>query len=253
MVGMTLNAPSFTTPSFFGVDDAEKFWTGFDALTGSLTNQRGVFASDNLVAFERSLGFMTDKPLIESYKQHAETIAEKGALWRLVTLTWAALQALKVGGDFIECGCYKGTTAKIISETIDFKNLEKTYYLYDLFDHDVAMSHHAMPEHSASLEQQVRARFLDTKNVRIIAGAVPDSLVEAPETIALLHLDLNNAEAEISALEVLFDRVSPGGIVILDDFGWLAYERQRSAETAWFAKRGYPILELPTGQGLVVR
>lgn len=250
---MTLSAPSFTTPSFFGVGDSQKFWTGFDALTGSLTHQRGVFASDNLVAFERSLGFMTDQPLIDSYKKNAETIAEKGALWRLVTLVWAARQALRVGGDFIECGCYKGTTARIISETIDFKNVEKTYYLYDLFDHSNSMSHHAMPEHSASLEGQVRARFSDTRNVRIVAGAVPESLADAPETIALLHLDLNNAEAEIGALEVLFDRVSPGGIVILDDFGWLAYERQRSAETAWFAKRGYPVLELPTGQGMVVR
>ena len=64
---------------------------------------------------------------------------------------------------------------------------------------------------------------------------------------------MNNVTAEIAALEALFDKVSPGGIIILDDYGWIGYVDQQRAERAWFAERGYAVLEMPTGQGLVIK
>ncbi|WYX25005.1 hypothetical protein WJ969_03245 [Achromobacter xylosoxidans] len=45
-----------------------------------------------------------------------------------------------------------------------------------------------------------------------------------------MHLDLNNAEAEIGALDMLFDRMVPGAVLILDDYGWLYYRAQKDAE-----------------------
>ncbi|WYX15476.1 hypothetical protein WJ974_02785 [Achromobacter xylosoxidans] len=68
-----------------------------------------------------------------------------------------------------------------------------------------------------------------------------------------MHLDLNNAEAEIGALDMLFDRMVPGAVLILDDYGWLYYRAQKDAEDPWFARRGYRVLELPTGQGMVIK
>jgi Macrocin-O-methyltransferase (TylF) len=90
--------------------------------------------------------------------------------------------------------------------------------------------------------------------IRIVRGAVPDSFAEAvPETIAFLHLDMNSSVAEIAALEALFDRVSPGGLIVFDDYGWIGYEAQQYAEERFMKKRGHHILELPTGQGLVIK
>jgi hypothetical protein len=68
-----------------------------------------------------------------------------------------------------------------------------------------------------------------------------------------MHIDLNSADAEIGVLEVLFDRVSPGGIIVLDDYGWLAYEKQKIVEDEFFGRRNHSVLELPTGQGLVIK
>jgi hypothetical protein len=88
----------------------------------------------------------------------------------------------------------------------------------------------------------------------VIKGSVPEaSHIEAPEKIAFMHLDINSATAEVGALEILFDRIVPGGLLILDDYGWLAYKEQKQAEDPFFAARGYHVLELPTGQGLVVK
>ena len=41
-----------------------------------------------------------------------------------------------------------------------------------------------------------------------------------------MHIDMNTEKAEILALEHLFDRVSPGGMIVLDDFGWIANANQ---------------------------
>jgi predicted O-methyltransferase YrrM len=115
------------------------------------------------------------------------------------------------------------------------------------------MAHHSMPEHSPDLYREVQARFADMPNVVVTQGKVPDSLTNAPDKIAFLHIDMNNVAAEIGALDTLFDRMVPGGVLIFDDFGWLAYRRQQEAEIAWFAQRGYSILELATGQGMVIK
>lgn len=43
------------------------------------------------------------------------------------------------------------------------------------------------------------------------------------------------------------------GAIVLDDYGWSVYREQKLLEDAWFAERGYQGLELPTGQGLVIK
>jgi hypothetical protein len=45
----------------------------------------------------------------------------------------------------------------------------------------------------------------------------------------------------------------PGAVLVLDDYGWLGYRQQKLAEDPWFAQRGYRVLELPTGQGLIIK
>ncbi|MFT4934442.1 MAG: O-methyltransferase [Pseudoalteromonas distincta] len=240
--------------SFYGVTDLTPIQAAIDGIAEVMTEPRGLFVGDNLITLSKRLAFLDDRVLMEAFMRNAETVAERGALWRIATLVWAARSALRVEGDFVECGCYKGNSARIISEVVGFADLPRHYYLYDLFQHDESMPHHSMMEHSETLVDRVRARFSDMSNVTITQGRVPDSLaVAAPEKIAFMHLDLNNAAAEIGALEVLFDRISPGGILILDDFGWLAYQDQLVAEMQWMAERGYRILEMPTGQGLVIK
>jgi hypothetical protein len=65
---------------------------------------------------------------------------------------------------------------------------------------------------------------------------------------------MNQAPAEIAALDVLFDRVVAGGIVILDDYEWaMSYRGQKLAEDRWFDERSYRVFPLPLGQGIVIK
>ena len=54
--------------------------------------------------------------------------------------------------------------------------------------------------------------------------------------LAVLRLDGDLYESTMDALEALYDRVSPGGIVIVDDYGVL--ESCRAAVTDFRRRRG---------------
>jgi O-methyltransferase len=86
-------------------------------------------------------------------------------------------------------------------------------------------------------------------------GRIPEVFAGGcPEKIAYLHIDLNQAPAEVASLEYLFDRMVPGGILILDDHEWAGvYREQKLAEDAWFDVRQYRVIPLPAGQGLVIK
>lgn len=243
------------TNMFWGLANHTEFIKGLQHGVNQLAGQDGIYTGDNLFTYHRNLSFLEDEKLMAAFRKHATTQVEQAILWRVSIVAWAARNGMRLEGDFVECACYKGTTARIVCDYLDFNSQpDRHYYLYDLFEHDASMPHHSMPEHSAQLYEAVKQRFADTSNVTITQGKVPDVLKQvAPEKIAFMHIDLNNAEAEIGALELLFDRMVPGAVLILDDYGWLAYRPQKLAEDPWLEKRGYRVMELPTGQGLLIK
>jgi hypothetical protein len=243
------------TAVFFGLDNHEKFVGGIQNSVDQIQGQQGIYTGDNLFTYHRNLSFLEDAPLMAAFEKHTQTDIEKAVLWRISVVLWGARNGLKLDGDFVECACYKGTTARIICDAIKFGDRQdKRYYLYDLFDHDPTMPHHTMPEHSKELFRYVKDRFSDCGNVTVTQGSVPQVLATvAPEKIAFMHIDLNNAAAEIGALDCLFEKMVPGAVLVLDDYGWLGYRAQKLAEDPWFAARGYFVVELPTGQGLVIK
>lgn len=239
---------------FWGATDQSEFTRGIQHSINHMKAQVGIYTGDNFFTFNRNLSFLEDAALMQAFEKNASNEVERAILWRTAVLLWGARNGLRLEGDFVEGGCYKGTSVRILCDALDFGKVDKRYFLYDLFDHDPSMPHHAMPEHSRQLHQSVVDRFADLPNVVITQGKIPDVLVDvAPKKIAFMHLDMNNAPAEVGALEVLFERMVPGALLVLDDYGWLAYRGQKMAEDPWFAGRGFHVLELPTGQGLVIK
>ncbi len=112
----------------------------------------------------------------------------------------------------------------------------------------------AVPQDVIESNEEARRRFSGKPYVQLTKGVVPDILrTIAPETIAYLHIDMSSAAPEIGALTLLFDRVSPAGEIILDDYGWILHRKQKEADDRFMSARGYDILELPTGQGLLIK
>lgn len=217
-----------------------------------------MFADDNVILFERNLKFLNDRKFVEASERNAGNDQERSLVLRLNTLLWAAAEAKRIAGDFVECGVWRGYCSAVIADYLDFARVAKTFYLYDTFDgipaHLDSEGHDAPSFHEPGLYESVVARFAPYPNVKVVRGVVPDSFANAvPDKIAFLHLDLNSSKSEIAALEVLFDRITPGGIVVFDDYGWSGYAAQQDAEDAFMSRRGHRILELPTGQGLLIK
>lgn len=223
-----------------------------------------VYANDNLIGLQRSAGFRQDQKFQEAVRRHARTQQEFSLLWRLHTLCWAAGQALTLDGDFVECGVLTGYSMGVVADYVDFVHSGRRMYLYDTFE-GIPEAYNSEKRSNAVIESMnaqegetvydvARLRFADLPNVQLVRGIVPDTFAEAcPERIAFLHIDMNSAASEIAALVALFDRVVPGGYIVFDDYGWTGYRAQKDAEDRWFAERGHKILELPTGQGMVIR
>ncbi|MCX7277562.1 MAG: class I SAM-dependent methyltransferase [Burkholderiales bacterium] len=242
------------TGMFWGAANKPEFLRGIQHSVNNLDVQVGIYTGDQLFTFNRNLSFLDDEAFMRSVEKNVHEDVERAILWRTSILLWGVRNGMHLEGDFVEGGCYKGTSVRVVCDTVDFAHCDKRYYLYDLFEHAPGMAHHAMPDHGNQLYQAVVDRFADMPNVVVTQGAVPEVLHRvAPEKIAFMHLDMNNAAAEVGALEVLFDRMVPGALLVLDDYGWAVYRDQKLAEDAWLAKRGYQVMELPTGQGLVIK
>lgn len=243
---------SYRSPNYhWWVSDPSRFWAGMDEMLEAVTTKEGVFAADSMVVWGRNLGFLEDERFASAWDRHAKAPHERGILWRTAVLVWAARQAMRREGGFVECGCYAGTSMRIVLDAVDLSGRE--VFLYDLFEHDTSMLHHSMPEHGPDLFDRVKQRFAAERNVHVIKGFVPDSFAQGvPEKVAFAHIDMNNAPAELAALEAITPRLTPGAVIVLDDFGQLPYSAQHIAEREWFSSRGIPVLEIPTGQGVVV-
>lgn len=242
----------FLTKRFhWGVKDYPKLWESIEGIRGALKSDLGMFSSDALIVWGRNLGFLDEEAFVAAWTKHARAPHEQGILWRTAVLVWAARQAMRREGDFVECGCYAGTSMRIVMDVVDLSS--RGVFLYDIFEHSPEMAHHAMPDHGPELYEWVKERFAPMPNVSVIKGFVPDSFaLGVPDKVSFAHIDMNNAEAEIAALEALESRLAPGAIIVLDDYGQLPYQAQHLAERAWFASRGVPILELPTGQAVII-
>jgi hypothetical protein len=229
-----------------------------------------------MLTIDKSAGFLLDPVFRLAFEQirgahkydrynSSVTIA-----WRLHTLVWAARAALALPeGDFVECGVFQGDMAWMIAEVTNFAYTGRHFHLYDSFQgfDPSQTTEEDFPDLPGFLDfanaiygaeglwEGVQARFRHLGNVHLHKGFLPGALERDgyPDRIAYLHIDLNVAPVEIACLDLLFDRVVPGGTILLDDYGWKVFHRQKHAEDAFFLKRGYHILELPTGQGLVVK
>ena len=72
----------------------------------------------------------------------------------------------------------------------------------------------------ADVQTNMARTSYDPGRIHFVPGKVEDSIPgQAPETIALLRLDTDWYSSTRHELEHLFPRLSPGGILIVDDYG----------------------------------
>ena len=189
--------------------------------------------------------------------------------WRVHVALWAAATALGAEGDFVECGVNAGFVSSAIMRRLEWAKEARKYYLVDTFAGPVteqfsaAEIEHGRKEVVSGLMaagayvtdlERVRANFAEWPNAVVVQGVVPEILQSIPaDRVAFLHVDMNCAAPECAAVDYFWEKLSKGGIILLDDYAHNEYPEQKAPMDDVIRRRGSEVLALPTGQGLVVR
>ncbi len=185
--------------------------------------------------------------------------------WIVHVALWAASQAARLAGDFVECGVDTGMMSLAICDWLDFNRLDKDFWLFDTYSGipDAQMTEaesngiggwHNREAYQECFADAV-AHFAPWPRCRLVRGMVPDTLATFPadHRVAYLSIDMNIVLPEIATIEFFWDRLVPGALVLLDDYGWSTHIAQKTAFDAFARAHGTMVLNLPTGQGLIIR
>jgi Macrocin-O-methyltransferase (TylF) len=232
------------------------------------TRTVGLYAQDGIFTFHNS-SFIKDPSFQAAYRRGiiASDGVDPKAEWRVHIALWAAKCAMRVQGDFVECGVNAGFTSSAIMHRLEWQRAPKAFFLIDTFQGPV-LSQYSEEEvlrgqrkvvegaiqrgaYVTDLER-VRANYAEWPNAKVVQGVIPDVLHQLQlDQVAFLHLDMNCAYPERTAFEYFWPKLSPGGLVLLDDYAGYGYDASARAMDDAANARGTEVLSLPTGQGLI--
>jgi O-methyltransferase len=237
---------------------------GRDLIDGPLT-----YKSDGL-ATKHSTDWMSEPRFARAYQAAMETGHRFGpdlhVEWRVYLPCWAASVAIKLDGDFVECGVDTGICSRAICSYLGFERYtNRRFYLLDTFEgfpaeqltdreRTLGLEDHYAKYYGAT-HDLVRHTFSTYPNVVLIKGRVPETLSQVQsEKIAYLALDMNAAIPERAAIEYFWERLVPGAPVVLDDYGYSpGHEAQKATLDEFAALHNVSIFTLPSGQGLLLK
>jgi O-methyltransferase len=156
----------------------------------------------------------------------------------------------KIPGDVVECGVWRGGSMMAVARLLlQLGETDRHLYLFDTFEGMTAptekdLHYSGIPAAEFWKKQEkwchspideVRHNLLQTDydpdRVHFIKGRVEETIPEkSPEQISLLRLDTDWYESTRHELVHLFPRLCPGGVLLLDDYGWWRGARQATDE-----------------------
>ncbi len=168
-----------------------------------------------------------------------------------------------IPGTFVECGVWKGGSMLAAALTLKGQDVDdREMYLFDTFtgmtkpsgeDVDVlggsASEVYEQEENWCAaglneVRETMQKSNYPEERIHYIVGDVMETLPgKVPEKIALLRLDTDWYESTRHELEIMFPRLSPGGVLIIDDYGH--WKGAKKAVKEYFAQNNISIRLYP--------
>mgnify|MGYP001562219798 FL=1 len=167
----------------------------------------------------------------------------------------------KIPGDIVECGVFKGsgiyTLAKL--HKLLMPNNDRKIIGFDFFEAERKTKFQkkedgkVLDEHAK--DWSTRETILknlsekDIYNVELVAGNVMETTKKYVENnlgfrIAFLYLDVDNYEGTLEILKNLYPFVTPGGVVVFDEYATRGHG-ESDAVDAYFKGKNPKLLSLP--------
>lgn len=190
---------------------------------------------------------------------------ETRILDRRFTLMQFARSIRRLKGSTAECGVRFGVGSAIICKALDNTySGEDGHYGFDSFeglplpsDKDQDRSGYQVWR-KAGLQApiQIATERLSDFHVfcHLIKGWMPDSFdVAANRRFRYVHIDVDLYQSTWDSLAFFYPRMVQSGVIILDDHGFISCPGARKAAEEFFADKPEPIIELATGQAIVIK
>jgi O-methyltransferase len=196
-------------------------------------------------------------PDFNSIYQGAEpyTLVPPDRCYLLISL---ARYASHVAGDFAECGVWRGGTALMLARVLGNAK-EKKLYLFDSFEGLPKVDQDRDPwfhggQYSASVEV-VKELLRDfSERLSIQCGWIPETFKGLEDNrYAFVHIDVDLYQSNWDCCEYFYPRITPGGAMLFDEYGFAAARGEKDAIDAFFADKPECPMTLPTGQALVLK
>jgi O-methyltransferase len=182
----------------------------------------------------------------------------------LYTLMHFLNEALLLDGDVVECGVWRGGSAKLLREEILARGAKKKLYLFDSFEGMAAVDsgqdrHNVGDFRDTSLEHVQRfvsgAAGDDPKGVAVFRkGWIPGTFKGLSKMkICFAHIDLDLYQSILDTLGFVYPRLAGGGVIVFDDYGFASCPGARQAVDEFFRDKPEKPFVLGTGQALVIK
>jgi Macrocin-O-methyltransferase (TylF) len=166
-----------------------------------------------------------------------------------------------VDGDVAECGAYKGGSAFFLARDIVKHQLSKTLFLFDSFEGlsvpaGIDGDYWEAGALTSTIEdiKSTLAPLGPTPFVEIYKGWIPERFAEvADRRFCFVHIDLDLFEPTASSIAFFYQRMAPGGIILLDDYGFETCPGATTAVDQFMAGRSEPIINLASGGALILK
>ena len=182
---------------------------------------------------------------------------------QITALACEYVERNNINGDFVECGVWRGGNSLIAADIFQHYKNDRTVFMFDTFSGMTEPSENEedllgddspqeffnnnrngeVTNWCLSEIEEVRNSFLsygiDQNKFRLIKGDVSDTLKDCKvENISILRLDTDWYESTKLELEVLWPKLSSGGIIIIDDYG--KWSGSKKAVDEFFSSRLRP-------------
>lgn len=225
-------------------------WTAAD--TAQVPQRFG----DNLHRYQAERGELDVEQLLHGFV--ADNPGNRGDLNRFYFLLLVFDQILKeqIQGDVAELGVYKGNTAVMLAGLA--RKLGATAYLLDTFEGFDAAD-------LSDVDSDKEMEFADTSlervtglvgetNAQYVKGYFPGTADQIPDDarFCLVHIDCDLYKPFVAALHFFYQRLVPGGFLVMHDYGSLHWNGAERAVDEFFADKAESPVPVPDGSGTVV-
>jgi O-methyltransferase len=176
----------------------------------------------------------------------------KFTVYQLVrSLKWAT-------GDIAECGTFTGATSYFMALADRETGGQRQLHLFDSFEGlSSPIGADGTNWHAGDLAasvKQLQETLADFDRIHIYKGWIPTRFDQVSDKqFCFIHIDVDLFQPTLDTLEFFYPRLVPGGMVVCDDFGFTLCPGARKAMDDFFASKPEQIIDLPTGQGLVIK